>query len=35
MFCWAFLLLAVFGPGRWALDAVLANRSSARLATAS
>lgn len=29
MFCWAFLLLAVFGPGRWALDAVRANRYSA------
>ncbi|NJQ03589.1 DoxX family protein [Streptomyces zingiberis] len=22
MFCWAFLLIAVMGPGRWALDAL-------------
>ncbi|GAA4604258.1 DoxX family protein [Actinoallomurus liliacearum] len=28
LFCWAFLLLAVFGPGAWALDSVVL-RSSA------
>ncbi|TDE38737.1 DoxX family protein [Actinomadura sp. 6K520] len=26
MFCWAFLLIAVLGPGRWALDSALARR---------
>ncbi|MGW3768752.1 DoxX family protein [Actinomadura verrucosospora] len=26
MFCWAFLLIAVLGPGAWALDALLAGR---------
>jgi putative oxidoreductase len=24
LFCWSFLMLAVFGPGRWALDRTLA-----------
>ncbi|WP_158879749.1 DoxX family protein [Amycolatopsis anabasis] len=27
MFCWAFLLLVFFGPGRWALGSVFARRS--------
>lgn len=26
MFCWAFLLIAVLGPGAWALDSLLARR---------
>jgi putative oxidoreductase len=26
MYCWAFLLIAVLGPGSWALDAYLARR---------
>jgi putative oxidoreductase len=26
MFCWAFLLIAVLGPGPWSLDAVLVRR---------
>ncbi|HSV65636.1 MAG TPA: DoxX family protein [Mycobacteriales bacterium] len=34
MFCWAFLLIAALGPGRWSLDAVLASRRSARTGTA-
>lgn len=29
MFCWAFLLIAALGPGRWSLDAVLASRAPA------
>ncbi|WP_327178907.1 DoxX family protein [Streptomyces sp. NBC_01335] len=30
MFCWAFLLIAALGPGRWALDQVLARSDDAR-----
>ncbi|MGW0857771.1 DoxX family protein [Streptomyces sp. NPDC002690] len=30
MFCWAFLLIAAMGPGRWALDQVLARSDDAR-----
>ncbi|MFJ1538451.1 DoxX family protein [Micromonospora chalcea] len=26
LFCWSFLLVAVLGPGSWALDALLARR---------
>ncbi|MEU8315743.1 DoxX family protein [Micromonospora sp. NPDC048887] len=26
LFCWSFLLVAVLGPGNWALDALLARR---------
>ncbi|MET7470155.1 DoxX family protein [Micromonospora sp. NPDC005686] len=26
IFCWSFLLVAVLGPGNWALDALLARR---------
>ncbi|SCG75303.1 DoxX family protein [Micromonospora humi] len=29
MFCWSFLLVAVLGPGTWALDALLSRRRSA------
>ncbi|WBB74191.1 DoxX family protein [Micromonospora sp. WMMD1128] len=29
MFCWSFLLVAVLGPGTWALDALLARRRAA------
>ncbi|WFE37106.1 DoxX family protein [Micromonospora sp. WMMD998] len=29
MFCWSFLLIAVLGPGTWALDALLARRRTA------
>jgi putative oxidoreductase len=29
LFCWSFILIAVLGPGRWALDSVLWQRSSA------
>ncbi|MEH0825287.1 MULTISPECIES: DoxX family protein [Micromonospora] len=28
LFCWSFLLVAVLGPGNWALDALLARRRS-------
>ncbi|WP_431942698.1 DoxX family protein [Micromonospora marina] len=28
LFCWSFLLVAVLGPGSWALDALLARRRS-------
>ncbi|MEH1011585.1 DoxX family protein [Micromonospora sp. CPCC 206060] len=27
LFCWSFLLIAVVGPGRWALDSLLARRT--------
>ena len=27
MFCWSFLLVAILGPGRWSLDAVLSRRN--------
>jgi putative oxidoreductase len=30
MYCWAFFLIAVLGPGAWALDAHLARRRSGR-----
>jgi putative oxidoreductase len=30
MFCWAFLLIAAMGPGRWALDQVLTRSGDAR-----
>lgn len=26
LFCWAFLLVVILGPGRWSLDALLARR---------
>lgn len=29
LFCWSFLLVAVLGPGSWALDALLARRRAA------
>lgn len=29
LFCWSFLLVAVLGPGSWALDTVLARRRAA------
>lgn len=29
LFCWSFLLVAVLGPGPWALDALLARRRPA------
>ncbi|MCL7459317.1 DoxX family protein [Micromonospora echinofusca] len=29
LFCWSFLLIAVFGPGAWALDTLLRARRSA------
>ncbi|WP_168221027.1 DoxX family protein [Actinomadura sp. WMMA1423] len=35
MFCWAFLLVAVLGPGAWSLDAVLASRRREPAAAAS
>ncbi|MFG2090108.1 MULTISPECIES: DoxX family protein [unclassified Spirillospora] len=35
MFCWAFLLIAVFGPGAWALDSLLARRRTEPAGTAS
>lgn len=28
LFCWSFLLVAVLGPGNWAVDALLARRRS-------
>ncbi|MBU8857366.1 MULTISPECIES: DoxX family protein [unclassified Micromonospora] len=28
LFCWSFLLVAVLGPGNWALDTLLARRRS-------
>ena len=31
LFCWSFLLVAVLGPGSWALDALLARRRPATL----
>lgn len=31
MYCWAFLLIAVLGPGAWALDTVLERRRAASL----
>jgi putative oxidoreductase len=30
LFCWAFLLIAVLGPGRWPVTALLAPRASTR-----
>ncbi|MEU1122843.1 DoxX family protein [Streptomyces sp. NPDC005899] len=30
MFCWAFLLIAALGPGRWALDQVLSRSDDTR-----
>ncbi|MET7832955.1 DoxX family protein [Micromonospora sediminicola] len=29
MFCWSFLLVAVLGPGTWALDALVSRRRAA------
>ncbi|PGH47787.1 DoxX family protein [Streptomyces sp. Ru87] len=29
MFCWAFLLIAVLGPGRWAVDSLLTRKIAA------
>ncbi|NES16749.1 MULTISPECIES: DoxX family protein [Micromonospora] len=29
LFCWSFLLIAVFGPGAWALDALLSRTRAA------
>ncbi|MFG1775047.1 DoxX family protein [Micromonospora sp. NPDC049051] len=29
LFCWSFLLIAVFGPGRWAVDTLLRARRPA------
>ncbi|MET7966765.1 DoxX family protein [Micromonospora sp. NPDC005305] len=29
LFCWSFLLVAVLGPGTWALDALLSRRRAA------
>ncbi|MFI5851312.1 DoxX family protein [Micromonospora chalcea] len=29
LFCWSFLLVAVLGPGNWALDALLSRRRAA------
>ncbi|MEU2612449.1 DoxX family protein [Micromonospora sp. NPDC007271] len=31
LFCWSFVLIAVLGPGTWALDALLRRRSVAAL----
>jgi putative oxidoreductase len=28
LFCWSFLLIAVLGPGRWSLDALLTGRKA-------
>ncbi|MFG1675535.1 DoxX family protein [Micromonospora sp. NPDC049282] len=35
MFCWSFLLVAVLGPGTWALDALLSRRGPAAAETSS
>ncbi|MGP4026974.1 DoxX family protein [Actinomadura sp. 3N407] len=35
MFCWAFLLIAVLGPGAWALDSFLARRRTEPVRAAS
>lgn len=32
MFCWAFLLIAALGPGRWAVDQVAARSDDTRTA---
>jgi putative oxidoreductase len=34
MFCWAFLLIAFFGPGAWAVDQVFSRSSSSTRAPA-
>ncbi|WP_049556885.1 DoxX family protein [Nonomuraea sp. SBT364] len=35
MYCWAFLLIAVLGPGAWALDGLLGRRRSQLVAVRS
>ncbi|MEV0001219.1 DoxX family protein [Micromonospora sp. NPDC050980] len=35
MFCWSFLLVAVLGPGPWALDVLLSRRRTASAETLS